>query len=181
MQTCVAVSLYNRVNKTGAILHFDHNIKTVIDRAVSAVLPQVRGTTSARDIQAMMVGGDWLTGADIGGPVRNILRRNGLRPSWDHWSYSSCLGNTFGVSLDLRTGVTRVFTTSSEQIAAVYDPLLKAASFNAPGMPGRTHRVLRRVRAEPLVQRADGVVDSIGRPASPQALAEQAISIIAVS
>lgn len=183
VQTCVAVSLYNPATRAGAVLHFDHNINAVIDRAVRAVLPRVQGASRAEDVQAVMVGGDWwLSGADIGGPVSTMLRRNGLRPTWDHWSYSSCLGNTYGMTLDLRTGITSAYKTSSELVPRLYDPILRSASFNAPGIAGRAHLFIQRVRAEPLVQRADGVVvDSIGHPATAEALAQQAISIVAVN
>ncbi|MDH0647604.1 hypothetical protein N5D48_07240 [Pseudomonas sp. GD03858] len=179
VQTCVAVTLYNPVTKAGAVLHFDHNIRSLITRAINEVLPAVKGTTPASKIRTVMVGGDWLTGADIGGPVASVLRRNGLRPSWDHWSYSSCLGRTYGVRLDLNGGAVKVFQTSADFVAGIYDPVLRAARFNAPGLPGRAHRFMRRVRAETLREGGNGAVfDALGRPADAAATNQQAISVI---
>jgi hypothetical protein len=125
-QTCVIASLYNPTTKVGAVIHFDHNIGSLIERSVRDVMQRLGG--SAKDIRATLVGGDWLfSGADIGGPVRSVMRNQGLRPTWDHWSYSSCLGNTYGVSLDLRSGVTSVFKTSQNQVVAYYTPKLGLA------------------------------------------------------
>ncbi|MCL6704031.1 type III effector 1 [Pseudomonas sp. T1.Ur] len=106
-QTCVVASLYNPTTRVGAVIHFDHNIHSLIERSVRDVMGRLGGR--GRDIRVTLVGGDWLTGGDIGGVVRSVMRRRGLRPTWDYWSYSSCFGNTYGISLDLGTGVTSVF------------------------------------------------------------------------
>src|SRR5690606_21322671 len=138
-QTCVVVSLYNPTTKVGAVIHFDHNIKSLIERSVRDVLARLRGANTTQEVRAVMAGGDWLTGADIGGPVRSVLRRNGLQPSWEHWSYSSCFGNTYGLTLDLGTGTTSAYKTSQALVARLYDPVLASARFNAPGVAGRAH------------------------------------------
>ncbi|WP_460417086.1 dermonecrotic toxin domain-containing protein [Pseudomonas sp. microsymbiont 2] len=179
VQSCVAVTLYNPVTKAGAVIHFDHNISLLITRAINEVLPAIQGATPVSRIRTVMVGGDWLTQASIGVPVARILRRAGLRPSWDHWSYSSCFGRTYGVRLDLNGGAVKVFQTSQDFVAGIYDPVLAAARFNARGLPGRAHRFMRRFQAEPLREGGNGaVVDALGRPADAAATNQQAISVI---
>ncbi len=36
-QTCVIASLYNPATKVGAVIHFDHNIRPLIERSVRDV------------------------------------------------------------------------------------------------------------------------------------------------
>lgn len=160
-QTCVIASLFNPVTKVGAVIHFDHNIRSLIERTVKDVMQRLGG--AAKNIRATLVGGDWLSGgADIGGPVRAVLRRQGLRPTWDYWSYSSCLGNTYGVSLDLRTGVTSVFKTSQSQVSHYYSSAMQQAknARNTDSISRRLRVFQERFRAEPLVQKADGIFRS---------------------
>jgi len=157
-QTCVAVSLYNPSTQAGAVIHFDHNIKPLIEQSVRGVLARIRSQASDR-VSAVMAGGDWLGGESIGEPVRAVLRQNGLRPNWEHWSWSSCFGNTYGMTLDLRTGLTRVYTLNGDLVDRVLTPLMRSAQQGAPGpLALRARQFMARVRSEPLVQGSDGVV-----------------------
>ena len=178
-QTCVVVSVYNPATKIGAVIHFDHNIQRLIDATVRDVLGRLGVVNAAQPIRTVMAGGDWLTGADIGGPVSAVLRRHKLVPSWEHWSYSSCLGNTYGMTLNLRTGVTSVYKTTQDLVAKLYDPILARARLNASGLAGRAHSFKTRFRAEPLKEGGSGVVlDSSGRPATMPAIDQQKFTLI---
>lgn len=155
-QSCVIASLYNPTTKVGAVIHFDHNIGTLIERSVRDVMTRLG---DAKNIRATLVGGDWLSGgADIGGQVRSVMRRQGLQPTWDYWSYSSCLGNTYGVSLDLRSGVTSVFKTSQSQVVSYYNPVLARARGGTDSVSARARGFMARFKREPLVANANGVV-----------------------
>lgn len=178
-QTCVVLSLYNPATRAGAVIHFDHNIRSLIERSVRDVLARLGGVDVARPIRTVMAGGDWLSGADIGGPVGSVLRSKGLRPSWEYWSYSSCLGNTYGMTLNLSTGVTSVYKTSRNLVESLYDPILRGASAGTTALAARARVVLRRVRAEPLREGADGVVlDTLGKPAAAPEVNQQSIQMI---
>jgi hypothetical protein len=178
-QTCVIASLYNPIAKVGAVIHFDHNIGALIERSVRDVMRRLGG--SAQDIRATLVGGDWLTGADIGGPVRSVMRRQGLLPTWDHWSYSSCLGNTYGVSLDLRSGVTSVFKTSRGQVERYYIPVLARAKQSHDAVSARARGFMTRLRSEVLVENANGVVlTQQGRRAATSQIDAQAFATVAL-
>lgn len=179
-QTCVIASLYNPTTKVGAVIHFDHNIRTLIERSVRDVTRRLGG--AAKDIRATLVGGDWLTGADIGEPVRRVMRQHGLQPTWDHWSYSSCLGNTYGVSLDLRNGVTSVFKTSRGQVERYYIPVLARAKQGSDPVSVRARGFMTRLRSEPLVANANGAVRTHqGRSATAAQLALQEFSTVMLS
>ncbi|MEB3880068.1 type III effector 1 [Pseudomonas guariconensis] len=181
VQSCVAVSLYNPATKWGAVIHFDHNIRGLIERAIRDVLSRVQ-SAGAGEVRAVMAGGDWLGGTSIGEPIRSVLRRQGISAQWDHWSYSSCFGKTYGMTLDLGTGVTQVYTTSGDLIAGLYDPILRGARAGAAGISGRAGRVLARVRAEPLYQLRSGQVsDGAGRVYRTSEYENNAIAIHLVS
>ncbi|CAI8933219.1 Type III effector 1 [Pseudomonas sp. IT-347P] len=176
-QSCVIASLYNPLTKIGAVIHFDHNIRALIERTVKDVLTRLGG--SAKNVRATLVGGDWLTGTDIGGPIRRILRQQGLRPTWDYWSYSSCLGNNYAVSLNLKNGVSTVFKTSARQVERLYTPLLQRARYAKDPVSRRAASVLQRVRSKPLYENAAGnVVDQTGHQASAAMVEEQAFSTV---
>lgn len=180
-QSCVIASLYNPATKVGAVIHFDHNIRALIESNVQAVITRLGG--SAKDIRATLVGGDWLmSGPDIGGPVRSVLREQGLRPSWDYWSYSSCLGNNYAVALDLRTGVSTVFKTSMRQVDQLYGPVLSQAGSTSGGLAARAHAFKTRFKRKPLHEDGSGVVvDPAGRRATPEMIQEQAFPITSLS
>ncbi len=179
-QTCVIASMYNPATKVGAVIHFDHNIRSLIERTVQDVVARLGG--SAKDIRATLVGGDWLTGADIGGPVRSVLRQQGLRPSWDYWSYSSCLGNNYAVSLNLNNGVSTVFKTSSSQVERLYTPVLQRAGYATDPVAKRAKLFMQRFRQKPLQQDASGaVVDQSGRLATAELIQGQAFSLVSLS
>ena len=179
-QTCVIASMYNPATKVGAVIHFDHNIRFLIERTVQDVMARLGG--SAKDIRATLVGGDWLTGADIGGPVRSVLRQQGLRPSWDYWSYASCLGNNYAVSLNLSSGVSTVFKTSSSQVQRLYTPLLQRAGYATDPVSKRARLFMERFRQKPLQQDASGaVVDQGGRQATPELIQGHAFSLVSLS
>ncbi|MDP9785491.1 dermonecrotic toxin domain-containing protein [Pseudomonas fluorescens] len=179
-QTCVIASLYNPTTRVGAVIHFDHNIRTLIERSVRDVTQRLGG--AAKDIRATLVGGDWLTGADIGGRVRSAMRRKGLQPTWDHWSYSSCFGNTYGVSLDLRSGVTSVFKTSQNQVERYYIPVLARAKKSSDPVSVRARGFMTRLRSEPLVANANGAVHTPqGRPATAAQIEAHAFATVALS
>jgi hypothetical protein len=179
-QTCVIASLYNPTTKAGAVIHFDHNIRALIERSVRDVTQRLGG--SVRDIRVTLVGGDWLTGADIGGRVRSVMRRQGLQPTWDHWSYSSCLGNTYGVALDLRSGVTSIFKTSRGQVERYYIPVLARAKQNSDPVSVRARGFMKRLRSDPLIAGSQGAVHNPqGRPATAAQIEAQAFSTIALS
>ncbi|WP_312936864.1 type III effector 1 [Pseudomonas sp.] len=181
-QSCVAVSLYNPVTRAGAVIHFDHNIKPLIEQSVRGVLARIRGQASEK-LTAVMAGGDWLGGDSIGAPVRAVLRQNGLRPSWEHWSYSSCLGNTYGMTLDLRTGVTRVYTMNGDLVDRVLTPLMRSAQQGGRGpLALRAQRFMNRVRSEPMYQGGDGIVrNAAGHPVSSAHYQHHAIPVIEVA
>ena len=180
-QACVVASLYNPATRVGAVIHFDHNIRALIERCIREVKQRLGGT--ARNIRATLVGGDWLTMADdIGGPVRLMMRRQGLQPTWDHWSYSSCFGNTYGVALDLRTGVTSVFKTSQSQPERYYRPLLARARHGTDPVSLRARGFMARFSAEPLKADASGAVRTTqGRSATPAQLALNEFSMVVLS
>lgn len=179
-QTCVIASMYNPATKVGAVIHFDHNIHSLIERTVQDVMARLGG--SAKDIRATLVGGDWLTGADIGGAVRSALRQQGLRPSWDYWSYSSCLGNNYAVSLNLNSGVSTVFKTSSNQVERLYTPVLQRAGYATDPVAKRAKLFMQRFRQKPLQQDASGaVVDQGGRLATAELIQGQAFSLVSLS
>ena len=179
-QTCVIAALYNPTTRVGAVIHFDHNIRALIERSVRQVKQRLGGP--AKDIRATLVGGDWLTGADIGEPVRSVMRRQGLQPTWDHWSYSSCFGNTYGVALDLRSGITSVFKTSQNQVERFYIPVLARAKHGTDSVSMRARGFMTRMRSEPLVANANGAVRTQqGRPASAAQLALHEFSMVVLS
>ncbi|BBP61693.1 type III effector 1 [Pseudomonas sp. St316] len=179
-QTCVIASLYNPATKAGAVIHFDHNIRALIERSLRDITQRLGGT--ARDIRVSLVGGDWLTGADIGGRVRSVMRRQGLRPTWDHWSYSSCFGNTYGVSLDLRSGVTSVFKTSRNQVERYYIPVLARAKKSSDPVSLRARGFMTRLRSDPLVANATGAVSTVqGRPATAAQIEAHAFPTVVLS
>ncbi|WP_050577314.1 dermonecrotic toxin domain-containing protein [Pseudomonas cremoricolorata] len=181
-QTCVAVSLYNPATQAGAVIHLDHNIKPLIEQAVREVLVRIRGEGSS-PVRAVMAGGDWLGGQDIGGPLRAVLRQNGVRPSWQHWSYSSCLGNTYGLTLDLRSGMTRVYSMDAQLVESVLDPLMRVAQRGAGGaLAERARRFMARVRSEPLYQGSDGLVrNAAGQVQSASAYRPHGLALVDLS
>lgn len=121
VQSCVGVSLYNAADRVGAVLHIDHNVAKYISPLIRAALEKVRNGNDAAAVSVVMVGGDWLSSAGIGGPVRRLLRREGLEPVWRHWSYSSLIGaNTYGMTLDLQSGITSVYKSSQRFVEQLY-------------------------------------------------------------
>ncbi|MFW9268667.1 dermonecrotic toxin domain-containing protein [Pseudomonas sp. NR3] len=179
-QTCVIASLYNPVTRVGAVIHFDHNIGRLIEEGVEALLRRLGG--SAKDIRVTLVGGDWLTGLDIGEPVRTVMRRKGLEPTWDFWSYSSCFGNTYGVSLNLKSGITSVFKMSQTQVERYYAPVLSRAKYSTDPVSIRARRFMTRTRSEPLMANANGAVRTRqGRPATTAQLAMNRFSMVSLN
>ncbi|WP_422776979.1 dermonecrotic toxin domain-containing protein [Pseudomonas mediterranea] len=179
-QTCVIASLHNPTTGMGAVIHFDHNIRALIERCLRDITQRLGGV--AQDIRATLVGGDWLTGTDIGGRVRSAMRRQGLQPTWDYWSYSSCFGSTYGVALDLRSGVTSVFKTSRGQVERYYIPVLARAKKSADPVSVRARGFMRRVRNEPLVANPSGAISTgQGRPVTSAQIEAQAFSTVLLS
>jgi len=177
-QVCVIASLYNPATKVGAVIHFDHNIQRLIGSAVRDLIGRVGG--SAKDIRCTLVGGTWLMGgADIGGAVRRVMRREGLQPTWDYWSYSSCLGGNYGVSLNLNNGVSTVFKNSMSQIRQFYNPILRRARDNSGPRWTRAMRVDERTQGKALRENAKGqvVVNESGALADAERVREQAFQI----
>ncbi|MGE8406460.1 MAG: hypothetical protein ACN6QH_05420 [Pseudomonas sp.] len=178
-QSCVVVTLYNPATRMGAVIHVDHNIRALLENSLDTALVRI-GRPSADQLKATLVGGDWLSGgADIGGPLKSILAGKGVTPVWDHWSYSSCFGNNYGVALDLASGATTVFTTTRSAVAEVVDPLLREATAGGTSLIAqRGRRFIARFRQEPLVQRADGTVRTpSGEVASAAKINEQAVML----
>ncbi|UZE06917.1 dermonecrotic toxin domain-containing protein [Pseudomonas corrugata] len=179
-QTCVIASLHNPTTGMGAVIHFDHNIRALIERCLRDITQRLGGV--AQDIRATLVGGDWLTGTDIGGRVRAAMRRQGLQPTWDYWSYSSCFGSTYGVALDLRSGVTSVFKTGRGQVERYYIPVLARAKKSADPVSVRARGFMRRVRNEPLVANSSGAISTgQGRPVTSAQIETQAFSTVLLS
>ncbi|MFJ4590844.1 type III effector 1 [Pseudomonas moraviensis] len=179
-QTCVIASIYNPTTKVGAVIHFDHNIRTLIKDTVKDTMARLGG--SSKDVRVTLVGGDWLTGTDIGGTVRTVLRQEGLRPTWDYWSYSSCLGNNYAVSLNLDSGVSTVFKTSASQVERLYSPVLQRASHASDPVSRRAQVFMERFRRKPLHEDASGaVVDQNGRRATPEMIQEQAFTLVSMN
>ncbi|WP_110971367.1 DUF6543 domain-containing protein [Pseudomonas huaxiensis] len=183
-QSCVVACLYNPSTRAGAVIHVDHNIRALLDDALSSALTRIGHGTGREPIKATLVGGDWLSGgADIGGPLRSALARKGIPAKWDHWSYSSCMGNIYGVRLDLAEGATTVFTTTRNAVQEVVDPILREASQGGSGgMARRGQRFMARFRQEPLVQRSDGSVHNLrGEPATSAEVDAQALLLITMA
>ncbi len=107
------------------------------------------------------------------------MRRQGLQPTWDHWSYSSCFGNNYGVALDLRSGITSVFKTSQSQVERYYVPVLARAKRGSDPVSVRARGFMTRLRSEPLVANANGAVRTHqGRSATAAQLALQEFSTV---
>ncbi|MFD3204803.1 hypothetical protein [Pseudomonas sp. LS_2] len=124
LQSCVGVALYNPVSRMGAVLHIDHKVANYIRPLINGAVERLRASGPEGEITAVMVGGDWLLSSNIGKPVRALLSRNGLVPTWRHWSYSSFLGaNTYGMTLDLQTGITRAYLTPAGFAERLYNGL----------------------------------------------------------
>ena len=180
VQCNVVACLYDPLARSAAVIHFDHNIGDLIDSVLELALKGIRRGGDESRISATLVGGDWLSaGADIGGAVRSALARRGIHPSWDHWSYSSCLGNIYGVRIDLADGATSVFTTARSTVQRLVDPiLLDAARGTSSDIARRALRFMERFRQEPLVQRRGGGVTTLnGRPASATQVEAQAFRL----
>lgn len=180
VESCVVACLYNPATRRGAVIHIDHNIQRLVDDAVDSALAGIREAGGQGRVAAVLVGGDWLlSGADIGGPLRALLARRGIHATWDHWSYSSCMGNIYGVRLDLEDGVTSVFTTTRSSVQRLIDPiLLDASRGGSSDMARRALRFMKRFRHEPLVQRHGGEVFTLGgKPASAAEIEAQAFQL----
>jgi len=180
VESCVVACLYNPATRSGALIHIDHNIGRLVEEALDSALQGIRQGGEQGRISAILVGGDWLSGgADIGGPVRSALARRGIQADWDHWSYSSCLGNIYGVRLDLAEGVASVFTTTRSSVQKVIDPiLLDAVRGGSSAIAERARRFMARFRLEPLVQRADGQITTLnGKVATAQQIEAQALQL----
>ncbi|OAI94623.1 hypothetical protein [Pseudomonas putida] len=180
IESCVAVCLYNPATRGGALIHVDHNIGRLVEDALDTALHGIRRGGEEGRISAVLVGGDWLsTAADIGGPLRSALARRGIQAQWDHWSYSSCLGNIYGVRFDLADGATSVFTSTRSSVQKVLDPILLEASLGGSSdIAVRARRFMQRFRQEVLVQRRDGQVTTLGgRPATAQQIEAQALQL----
>ena len=173
-QSCVVACLYNPTTRAGAVIHVDHNIRALVDDALSTALARIGRGAGHEPVRATLVGGDWLSGgADIGGPLRSALLRKGIQANWDHWSYSSCMGNIYGVRLDLAGGATTVFTTTRNAVQEVVEPILREASQGGRGMMARRgQRFMARFRQEPLVQRSDGSVRNLDGALASSALVD---------
>ncbi|MFJ4375508.1 dermonecrotic toxin domain-containing protein [Pseudomonas japonica] len=178
IESCVVACLYNPVTRCGAMIHIDHNIGRLIDEALDSALSGIRRGGEEGRISATLVGGDWLSsGADIGGPIRSALARRGIMADWDHWSYSSCFGNIYGVRLDLADGAASVFTSTRSSVQRVIDPiLLDATRGGQSDLARRAMRFLQRFREDPLVQTGSGAVTTLGgKPASASQIRAQAL------
>ncbi|MGE7992410.1 hypothetical protein ACQKPE_15475 [Pseudomonas sp. NPDC089554] len=146
VQSCVGVSLYNAADQVGAVLHIDHNVVRYISPLIRAAVEKVRNGNDAASVSAVMVGGDWLSTASIGGPVRRLLRREGLEPVWKHWSYSSLVGaNTYGMTLDLQSGITSVYRTTQHFVEQLYEAHHVAVLAGRDVMSERMLRFMWRV------------------------------------
>lgn len=180
IESCVVACLYNPATRAGAVIHIDHNIGRLVEQALDSALRGIRQGGEAGRVSATLVGGDWLSsGADIGGPIRSALARRGIQAEWDHWSYSSCMGNIYGVRLDLAEGATSVFTSTRSSVQTVIDPiLLEASAGSTSDIAVRARRFMQRFRQEALVQRGDGQVTTLGgRPATAQQIEAQSLQI----
>lgn len=126
-QTCVIATLYNHDNRTGAVIHFDHNISHLIDDAVNTTISELK-TNGNGTITSTLSGGVWFMSRDsIGDPVRNSLIKNDIKPSWGQWSFSPCIEHNYGVVLNLENGKVDVFEHSLELLEQFQTPLLKYA------------------------------------------------------
>ncbi len=180
IESCVVACLYNPATRAGSVIHIDHNIGRLVEDALDSALRGIRQGGEGGRISATLVGGDWLSAAaDIGGPIRSALARRGIQAEWDHWSYSSCLGNIYGVRLDLAEGATSVFTSTRSSVQKVIDPiLLEASRGGSSDIAVRARRFMQRFRQEVLVQRRDGQVTTLdGRPATAQQIEAQALQL----
>lgn len=149
LQSCVGVALYNPVSRMGAVLHIDHKVAKHIRPLIKGAVERLRQSAPEGEISAVMVGGDWLLSSNIGKPVSALLRQHGLVPTWRHWSYSSWLrANTYGMTLDLRTGITRAYLTPTDLAERLYTDLharLKVL-YGAEGVPpAELDRMLARM------------------------------------
>lgn len=127
-QTCVIATLYNHDNRTGAVIHFDHNISRLIDDAINAAISKLKPNGNGT-ISSTLSGGVWFMGGEnIGEPVRNSLTKNGIDHSWDQWSFSPCIEHNYGVVMNLENGKVDVFEHSLELVEKFQTPLLMHAT-----------------------------------------------------
>ncbi|MGS0744161.1 hypothetical protein ACVBEF_20465 [Glaciimonas sp. GG7] len=163
-QTCVVSTLYNPVNKMGAVIHFDHNIRVIINQTIQTAIELIKDTKGeSKTIQATLAGGVWfMQGESIGDPIKESLAQHDIHPSWDHWSFSSCTGRSYGVVLDLATGETNIFEHSIDVIDNFQTPLLREAidlrNKNQPLSPEQTRAdvFMKRVKAPGIAEKYDG-------------------------
>lgn len=159
-QTCVIATLYNPANKTGALIHFDHNITDLIDDAVNRALRQV-DPAGAGQVNTTLTGGMWiLAGERIGDCVKQILHKHDLNPSWNEWSFSPCTEHSYGAVLDLKTGNVTTFEHRRDLVETFMTPLLLQATTNkhldAPDLE-RARTFMQRFKLPPIAQGAHGL------------------------
>ena len=172
-QTCIIATLYNSESKRGAVIHFDHNIRGLIDESLDFALGKVSHQSHAQ-IQSTLSGGVWfMGGGNIGGAVKTALAHRGVEPSWDHWSFAPCMGHNYGAVLDLETGATQVFDHSVDSVSSLLTPLMSDADrLGGRGEPlppdlARARAFMKRFIAPAIVESGSGLRFVEGTRPSP--------------
>ncbi|MFZ4215911.1 hypothetical protein ACOZB2_31690, partial [Pantoea endophytica] len=160
-QTCVIATLYNHNNRTGAVIHFDHNISHLIDEAVNTAICELK-KNSEGTITSTLSGGVWFMGGDsIGDPVKNSLVKNHIKPSWDQWSFSPCTEHNYGVVLNLENGKVDIFEHSMGLLEQFQTPLLKDATiYKNDDKPEykRARDFMTRFKQPAITEKANGPI-----------------------
>lgn len=164
-QTCIIMTLYNPANTAGAVVHFDHNISSLIDDAVATILAKLDAPRGSGLISTLS-GGVWLMGGEsIGETVKNSLRKYDIHPSWQQWSLSPCLVHNYGVVLDLEQGGVDVFEHSISTLDRFLTPLLSEASRSRQSRPEiqRANTFMARFRLPAIAEGYAGLHYADGR------------------
>lgn len=171
-QTCVVATLYNKNNQTGAVIHFDHNIISLIDQAVTATLSQIAPQNNS-DVVSTLTGGIWLMGGDnISEPVKKVLNNHGVNSSWEQWAISSCIPHNYGVVLNLQDGSINAFEQPIHSVMQFINPLLAEAehanNFNSYLRPEvrRAKDFMERFRLPAISERESGLTFTEGTRSS---------------
>lgn len=159
-QTSVIASLYNPINKTGAMIHIDHNDSASIDDVLSQASQLLDPTGDHKEaVIATLTGGVWLLGGGITAAVEASIKKVGIEHSWEQWAMSSCIHHTYGSKLDLETGKIDVFEHAQHDTESFYAPLLREALKHDLGDSTEQRRAaafMARVRAPAIAETNDG-------------------------
>ncbi|MGC6366905.1 MAG: hypothetical protein ACON35_02780 [Candidatus Marinamargulisbacteria bacterium] len=113
LQSCVGVTIYNPVTKTGAMVHFNHNVQPWIKKTLTTILRKVKTTNQSNEnLKINLIGGSKhnIISPSISNAVINQLTGLGINQySYDHYTWSDiqgfcCMHKTYCLSLNLENG-----------------------------------------------------------------------------